>query len=132
MALHKVQKDLPMEKTVEPIDFSGLWDISDGKKNTLIDILKSIENGVREYPEKISMAFRSGDAKVLREVTHKTKSCTNYLYHNELTALLQQIEKAALEKKLDSSVKEKIARVNYIAESILPDLNFHLEQLKEL
>jgi len=121
-----------MDKAVEPIDFTGLWDISDGKKNTLIDILKSIYMGLQQYPEKIALAYRSGDIKTLREITHKAKSCTNYLYHTELTSLLEEIEKAALDKKIDDTVKDKISRVGYITESILPDLSFHLEHLESL
>jgi hypothetical protein len=121
-----------MQETVNPIDFSGLWDISDGKKSVLIDILQSIEKGLKNYPEQISIAFEQLKAKELREITHKTKSCTNYLYHAELTILLEEIEKAAMDKNLDSFIKEKIKRVEVITQTILPDIRFHLEQLQSL
>lgn len=121
-----------MQETVNPVDFNGLWDISDGKKSTLIDILVSMKKGLSNYPEQISDAYKHKDDNELREVAHKIKSCTNYLYHSELTNLLEEIESAALENKVNGSIGEKIERVCLIIKVIFPDIKFYLEELQSL
>jgi|GEM_PF-6839879 len=121
-----------MQETVSPVDFNGLWEISDGKKSTLIDILISIEKGLNSYPELIANAYKNNDVKELREISHKTKSCTNYLFHTELTDLLEEIEDDALNNQVNETTGLKVERVCLIMEVIYPDIASHLKELQSL
>ncbi len=84
-----------MERTPEntpQLNLSYIEDIAGGKKDFIINLLRTIAKSLREQPKLISDAFAAKDLAKVREMAHKLKSSTAYLGYKQFDEILSRIE----------------------------------------
>ncbi|MEM1136285.1 MAG: hypothetical protein AAGI07_10640 [Bacteroidota bacterium] len=120
------------QHSVASINFNKLWEVSEGKKKMLLEILRSIEKGLIEYPKEIEKALKDNQPESLEKVAHKCKSCTNYLYHEEITQLLEALEQDGRGNNITLATADRVERLKFITAHTLPEVQKHINLLEQL
>ena len=81
---------------------------------------------------KFFYAFNKKQYDELKNTSHKCRSCTNYLYHDELTLLLESLEADDKKKNINAETSQNIERLKVITSTILPGVQQHLQHLEKL
>ncbi|MBT33006.1 MAG: hypothetical protein CMO01_25390 [Thalassobius sp.] len=120
------------QNSVKPVNFSKIWENSGGRKKFLVDLLRSIVDGLKNYPVLIDDAVNKKQYEELKNTAHKCKSCINYLFHEELNNLLESLEEDGKQKNIDAATTENNVRLKVVTSAILPVVQQHLNQLERL
>lgn len=110
--------------------FEKLHALTSGNKAFLIKLLIAMGKSIDTYPNEIKGSFMEGDLFQVKEKSHKFKSSTTYLNHEELNDILCHLE--LLEEKDFYTRKEdviaKIERLNILSSTIKIDISLKISE----
>ncbi|AZQ61199.1 hypothetical protein EI427_02870 [Flammeovirga pectinis] len=112
---------------IENVDFSGLYDVSDGDEEFLVSVLMVIEKNLKSYPNEIQELLDANQLIDLGKKAHKLKSSIAYLKHKLLEELLLFLEEGEIHNA--TVHQEKLTLFKEVVSNVLIEVQAKIEEL---
>ncbi|MEH0154616.1 Hpt domain-containing protein [Limibacter armeniacum] len=99
---------IPKSNALGQLDFTGLYDVTDGNEEFMAKLLQAISNSLYSFPNDMQQAIDEQNLVQFAKLAHKFKSSTAYLGFPPLDELLSELEADNVEQVDTHTVMEEI------------------------
>lgn len=111
------------------IDFENLYEITEGKKSLLLNLLQVLAKNLKEYPKSMKSLAEKKDWTELRALAHKFKSSVAYLGHEGFVEVLNKLEASVENNAAERDIVAWVEKTRQYSEIVLDKVVDKIEEL---